>query len=103
MGLVQAATTVPKQKGAQLQDMKPPGGRTQDLRIEDGRYVLGDSPGLGIQVDEAAIAAIDAHAWLSGTELSAGPHVRPENAGRRLLPQPRDERRLTGVSASDLA
>jgi L-alanine-DL-glutamate epimerase-like enolase superfamily enzyme len=103
IGLVHAATSVPNHIVAELQELTPPVGLTLDLRIEDGRYVLGDSPGLGIQVDEAAIAAIDAHAWLSGTELSAGPHVRPEHAGRRLLPQPRDERRLTGVSASELA
>jgi L-alanine-DL-glutamate epimerase-like enolase superfamily enzyme len=103
IGLVHAATSVPNHIVAELQDLTPPVGLTLDLRIEDGGYVLGDSPGLGVRVDEAAIAAIGAHAWLSGTELSEGPHVRPEHAGRRLLPQPRDERRLTGVSASELA
>jgi L-alanine-DL-glutamate epimerase-like enolase superfamily enzyme len=103
IGLIHAATSVPNHIVAELQDLTPPVGLTVDLRIEDGGYVLGDSPGLGVRLDEAAIAAIDAHAWLSVTELSEGPHVRPEHAGRRLLSQPRDERRLTGVSASDLA
>jgi hypothetical protein len=73
---------------------------TLDLQIEDGGYVLGDSPGLGIQVDEAAIAAIGTRTWLSETELFEGPHVRPEHAGRRLLPQPRDERQLIASPAS---
>jgi L-alanine-DL-glutamate epimerase-like enolase superfamily enzyme len=100
IGLVHAATSVPNHIVAELQDLTPPVGVTLDLRIEDGGYVLGDSPGLGVRVDEAAIAAIGARAKLSGTELSEGPHVRPEHAGRRLLPQPRDERPLLASPAT---
>src|SRR3954452_12623923 len=60
MGLLHAATSVPNHIAAELQDLEPPVGLTVDMRIEDGGYVLGDSPGLGIRVDETAIAALSA-------------------------------------------
>jgi len=88
MGLVHAATAVPNHIVAELQDLTPPVGLTLDLTIEDGGYVLGDSPGLGIRVDESAIAAAGTSAGLTGIEVANGPHVRPEHAARRLLPQP---------------
>jgi L-alanine-DL-glutamate epimerase-like enolase superfamily enzyme len=88
IGLVHAATSVPNHIVSELQNLAPPVGLTLDLRIEDGGYVLGDSPGLGIRVDETAIAAVGAGAWLSSAEMSHGPHVRPAHAGRRLVPQP---------------
>ena len=50
--------------------------------VEDGAFILGDTPGLGITVDENAINGFtrpDARA-------AEGPHIRPEHAGRRLLP-----------------
>jgi L-alanine-DL-glutamate epimerase-like enolase superfamily enzyme len=100
IGLLHAATSVPNHMVSELQDLAPPVGLTLDLSIEDGDYVLGESPGLGIRVDEAAVAAIGARAWLSGTEMSQGPHVRPGQAGRRLLPQAREEHRPGGVSVS---
>jgi hypothetical protein len=93
--LPHAATSVPNHIVAELQDLTPPAGLAVDLRIEDGGYVLGGSPGLGIRVDEAAIAALGMRAGLTETEVSEGPHVRPEHAGRRLLPQPRAKPRLT--------
>ena len=49
---------------------------------------MGDSPGLGLRVDEAAIAATTASGWLSSVDVLRGPPVRPEHAGRRLVPQP---------------
>jgi L-alanine-DL-glutamate epimerase-like enolase superfamily enzyme len=88
VGLLHAATSVPNHIVAELQDLTPPVGVTVDLCIEDGGYVLGESSGLGIRVDEAAIAAVSATARLSSVEMSRGPHVRPERAGRRLVPQP---------------
>jgi L-alanine-DL-glutamate epimerase-like enolase superfamily enzyme len=88
VGLLHAATSVPNHIVAELQDLTPPVGVTVDLCIEDGGYVLGESSGLGIRVDEAAIAAVSATSWLSSVEMSRGPHVRPERAGRRLVPQP---------------
>jgi L-alanine-DL-glutamate epimerase-like enolase superfamily enzyme len=88
LGLLHAATSVPNHIVAELQDLTPPVGLRVDMRIENGGYVLGDSPGLGLQVDEAVIAEIGVRRpWLSGTDLSEGPHIRPEHAGRRLLAQ----------------
>jgi L-alanine-DL-glutamate epimerase-like enolase superfamily enzyme len=81
MGLIHAATAVPNHMATELQDLSPPTGLSLDLSVEEGRFVLGDSPGLGISVDEAAIALV-------GTSESppshAGPHTRPAQAGRRL-------------------
>jgi hypothetical protein len=52
----------------------------------DGGLVLGDRPGLGVVVDEAAIAANR----LSGTwSRPGGPHVRPRRAGLGLVPNGR--------------
>lgn len=81
LGLVHAATAVPNHMATELQDLVPPRGLSVDLEIEDGQFVLGDSPGLGVTVDEAAIALIEAPR--SGP-LRSGPHIRPTDAGRRL-------------------
>ncbi|RIQ18965.1 mandelate racemase/muconate lactonizing enzyme family protein [Jiangella rhizosphaerae] len=82
IGLLHAATCVPNHIVSELQDLEPPRGVSLDMRIEDGSFVLGDSPGLGIQVDEDAIASN-----VDGRRMSTpnGPHVRPEAAGRRLF------------------
>ena len=58
VGLLHAATSVPNHIASELQDLQPPVGVTVDLHIEDGAFVLGDSPGLGIRVDEDAIRAL---------------------------------------------
>jgi len=84
VGLVHAATSVPNHLVAELQNLTPPDGLTFDLGIEDGGYVLGDSPGLGIRVDEPAIGAGPPPASI---DLSDGPHIRPADAGRRLVAQ----------------
>jgi len=88
IGLVHAATAVPNHIVSEMQDLTPPAGLSLDLWVEDGGYILGDTPGLGIRVDEAAIAAAGSGVWLSSVEVSRGPHVRPEHAGRRLVAQP---------------
>lgn len=80
--LLHAATSVPNHIASELQDLIPPLGLSLDLRVEDGAFVLGDSPGLGITVDERAI---DAAAQRPDVRPADGPHVRPEYAGRRLL------------------
>ena len=59
MGLVHAATAVPNHMATELQDLEPPTGLSVDMTVEDGRFVLGDSPGLGVTVDEAAISRIE--------------------------------------------
>ncbi|MFD1146512.1 mandelate racemase/muconate lactonizing enzyme family protein [Saccharothrix hoggarensis] len=82
VGLLHAATSVPNHLVTELQDLRPPSGLTLDLHVEDGAFVLGDSPGLGLRVDEEAVAA----SHLRPTAPAPGsPHVRPERAGHRLL------------------
>ena len=81
VALLHAATSVPNHIASELQALRPPVGLVMDLYVADGAYVLGDSPGLGIRVDEAAItAALDG--W---TPVPSGPHIRPKQAGQRLL------------------
>lgn len=79
--LVHAATAVPNHLATELQDLTPPIGLSLDLSIEDGLFVLGDTPGLGLSVDEAAVRAVPQR---SGLPSPHGPHIRPANAGRRL-------------------
>jgi len=81
VGLVHAATAVPNHMATECQDLAPPTGLSVDLQVEDGRFVLGDSPGLGVAVDEDAIALIEPP---DGVPLRTGPHIRPTQAGRRL-------------------
>jgi L-alanine-DL-glutamate epimerase-like enolase superfamily enzyme len=85
VGLLHAATSVPNHIASELQDLVPPAGLRLDLEVEDGAFVLGDSPGLGITVDEAVIAASTAVDGRDG----AGRPARtcgPARAGRRLVP-----------------
>jgi L-alanine-DL-glutamate epimerase-like enolase superfamily enzyme len=81
MGLLHAATAVPNHIATELQDLEPPTGLSVDISIEDGRFILGDTPGLGMTVDEAAISQIESP---SNVSLRMGPHIRPANAGARL-------------------
>ncbi|NUR48331.1 MAG: mandelate racemase/muconate lactonizing enzyme family protein [Hamadaea sp.] len=81
VGLVHAAASVPNHLGSELQDLQPPTGLSIDISIEDGAFILGDSPGLGVDVDEDAIAAL---AFRPET-VGSGPHVRPARAGHRLV------------------
>jgi L-alanine-DL-glutamate epimerase-like enolase superfamily enzyme len=83
--LVHAATAVPNHMATELQDLTPPTGLSLDLSIEDGLFVLGDTPGLGLSVDEAAIRVVPQR---SGVPSPHGPRVRPGNAGRRLDADP---------------
>ncbi|MGW6932981.1 mandelate racemase/muconate lactonizing enzyme family protein [Lentzea sp. NPDC054927] len=81
VGLLHAATSVPNHLVSELQDLRPPVGVSLDLHVEDGAYVLGDSPGLGVRVDEEAISG---SAHLLPHPTSGGSHIRPERAGHRL-------------------
>jgi L-alanine-DL-glutamate epimerase-like enolase superfamily enzyme len=83
LGLLHAATSVPNHIVSELQIIAPPTGLTLDVHVEDGAFVLGDSPGLGIHVDEQAISASSAP---PSARSSDGPGVRPERAGHRLFP-----------------
>ena len=81
ISLLHAATSVPNHIASELQDLTPPAGVTLDLVVQDGCFVLGDSPGLGITVDESAIAALKRPAT---NGRASGTQIRPEHAGRRL-------------------
>jgi L-alanine-DL-glutamate epimerase-like enolase superfamily enzyme len=77
-----AAASVPNHLSAEVQDLGTPFGLSIDEIHADGGIVLGDRPGAGVEVDEAAIAASET----SGTWSSvSGPHVRSERAGLRLV------------------
>ena len=67
-----------------MQDLGSPFGVHIDQEFADGGIVLGDEPGAGIIVDEAAITAHEA--FDNGYLLDAGPHVRPARAGLELVP-----------------
>jgi L-alanine-DL-glutamate epimerase-like enolase superfamily enzyme len=83
VGLLHAATAVPNHLASELQDLVPPLGVSFAHDVEDGAFVLGDRPGLGIRLDEKVIAA-------AGHRLpdprSGGAHIRPDRAGHRLHP-----------------
>jgi L-alanine-DL-glutamate epimerase-like enolase superfamily enzyme len=82
VSLLHAATAVPNHIASELQDLRPPIGLTLDLHVEDGAFVLGDSPGLGIGIDESAISAVGRR---THTLTTGGPHIRPQHAGHRLF------------------
>lgn len=84
--LAHAAAAVPNHLATEVQDLGFPEGIRADQHFDDGHLVLGETPGLGLEVDEAVIAALGEQAdW----GLGAGPHVRPHRAGRRLIsPEP---------------
>jgi L-alanine-DL-glutamate epimerase-like enolase superfamily enzyme len=85
VGLLHAATSVPNHIAAELQDLEPPTGLLVDMTVEDGRFVLGDTPGLGLTVDESAISLLERPSSVSSR---TGPHIRPANAGTRLDSEP---------------
>jgi L-alanine-DL-glutamate epimerase-like enolase superfamily enzyme len=75
-----AATAIPNHLVLEVQDLTVPAGLDIDQEFADGGVVLGDRPGLGITVDEAAMRAPAGPV----TPAPAGPHVRPARAGRRI-------------------
>ncbi|WBB80996.1 mandelate racemase/muconate lactonizing enzyme family protein [Micromonospora sp. WMMD882] len=82
VGLLHAATSVPNHLTSELQDLHAPVGVTIDLHVEDGAFVLGDTPGLGVRVDEEVIRTTVRR---PDPQTVDGPNVRPERAGHRLL------------------
>jgi L-alanine-DL-glutamate epimerase-like enolase superfamily enzyme len=85
VGLLHAATAVPNHIVTELQDLQPPVGLTVDHDVADGAFVLGEAAGLGVTVDEEAIGAL---MFRSSNDVRDTPNVRPERAGRRVLPEP---------------
>jgi L-alanine-DL-glutamate epimerase-like enolase superfamily enzyme len=84
--LAHAAAAVPNHLSLEVQDLDLPVGITADQVFEDGHLVLGETPGLGLTVDEDVVRDLGEQAdW----GLGGGPHVRPHQAGRRLVtPEP---------------
>jgi L-alanine-DL-glutamate epimerase-like enolase superfamily enzyme len=77
-----AAAAVPNHLSAEVQDLGAPMGVVIDQEIVDGGILLGDEPGVGIRVDEAAVAAADSTGrW----GVPDGPHVRSHRTGLRLV------------------
>ncbi|MEO3754151.1 enolase C-terminal domain-like protein [Streptomyces sp. B6B3] len=90
--LAHAAAAVPNHLVAEIQDLSDPVGLTTDQTVEQGGIRLGDAPGLGITVDESAFPAPALEQPAAGRSDGTwshpdGPHVRPVNAGLRLVPQ----------------
>ena len=80
--IAHAAAAIPNHLSAEVQDLGSSFGITLDQEFADGGIVLGDEPGAGIRVDEAAIAAGSAAGnWLE----VGGPHIRSSRAGLRLV------------------
>lgn len=81
MALLHAATAVPNHMVSELQDLTPPVGVALDLTVDDGCFILGDEPGIGITLDDAAIAELDRPGQRTSPR---GPEILAERAGRRL-------------------
>lgn len=81
--MAHAAAALPNHVGMEVVDP----GREQCLRfgsyIEDGHIILSDKPGLGIEVDEQALAELQANPPQGRGQF---PFARREGAGRYILP-----------------
>jgi L-alanine-DL-glutamate epimerase-like enolase superfamily enzyme len=91
--LAHAAAAIPNHLAFEVQHFSSPSGLHIDQEFADGGIVLGDQPGLGIQVDEDHIRAAEV---VNSAAAVTGPHVRPERAGLRLVPDARHERSADG-------
>ncbi len=80
--IAHAAAAMPNMIGIEVQDLNWPIGLSVDQQIDDGGIRLGDAPGLGIIVDETALANGTTPGWSAPT----GPHRRARQAGLRLVP-----------------
>lgn len=94
--LAHAAAAIPNHLSFEVQHLHSPVGIEIDQEFMDGGIVLGDEPGIGIRIDENRIRTARAATPLAGT---AGPHVRPERAGLRLVPDP-DRPTLVGATTT---
>ena len=80
-----AAAAVPNHLVSEIQDLGSPFGIRVDQEFADGGVILGDSPGVGIELDEELITANPRSAsWFA----DGGPHVRSNRAGLRLVADP---------------
>jgi L-alanine-DL-glutamate epimerase-like enolase superfamily enzyme len=94
--IAHAAAAVPNHLSAEVQDLGTPFGLRIDQEVTDGGILLGEEPGSGIFVDEAAIVALVDGTAEARWEVPGGPHIRPRRAGLRLAGEDdRDELRDT--------
>lgn len=75
-----AAAVIPNHFSCEVQDLTFPEGLIVDQLIVNGGILLGNSPGLGIRLDESKIADLASEGWNS----PQGPHVRSPRAGLSL-------------------
>jgi L-alanine-DL-glutamate epimerase-like enolase superfamily enzyme len=77
-----AMTAVPNHLTTEVQALDFAPGVIVDHEFADGGIVIGDEPGSGIRIDEAAI---ESAAAIDGWRSPAGPHHRPQRAGLRVV------------------
>ncbi|MEL4319395.1 mandelate racemase/muconate lactonizing enzyme family protein [Leifsonia sp. YIM 134122] len=77
-----AMSAIPNHLTTEVQGVRFATGINVDHEFVDGGIVLSDAPGAGITIDVDAITAAASTADWSDP---AGPHVRPERAGLRLV------------------
>lgn len=78
--LAPAAAAVGNHALTEVQGFTLPAGVSADWDIDDGRIVLGTTPGNGLSFDESAVRSPAATEALP----PQGPHVRPSDAGLRM-------------------
>ena len=79
-----AAAAVPNHMTAEVQALDHPIGVTIDEEFTDGGILLGNSPGVGVTIDEQAIATHRNGNGDASWVIPAGPHVRHVNTNFRL-------------------
>ncbi len=82
--MAHAAAAMPNTIMQEVQDLEPPGCVTVDSRIEDGYIVLGETPGLGLIVNETRLAELAAEPDPYTPPIRA--HIRREGAGLVVIP-----------------
>jgi L-alanine-DL-glutamate epimerase-like enolase superfamily enzyme len=80
--IAHAAAAMPNMIGVEVQDLNWPAGLAVDQQVGDGGIRLGDAPGLGFVIDEAALSPSGTPGWGSAD----GPHHRSRHEGLRLVP-----------------
>lgn len=79
-----AAGMLPNFLVTEVQDLDQPVGVRVDQEIMDGGIVLGDQPGGGFAIDEAALRPPPPE---QGWSVGSGPHTRPLRVGLRMVPE----------------